>query len=122
MSFGERLRSLIDEQGLTQKELAGKLSIAPSTLSSYVQDAREPDFATLKALATFFGVSTDYLLEHSSAGADSRTENELLRIFRALVPEHQELYLEQGRAFIRVKAKKAGASSHSPAKGADRAG
>ena len=48
MSFGENLRTLIEEQDMTQKELAIQLNIAPSTMGSYVQNTREPDFATLK--------------------------------------------------------------------------
>ena len=47
MSFGENLRSLIEERDMTQKELAIQLNIAPSTMGSYVQNTREPDFATL---------------------------------------------------------------------------
>lgn len=45
MSFGENLRTLIEERDMTQKELAAKLNIAPSTMGSYVQNTREPDFA-----------------------------------------------------------------------------
>ena len=57
MNFGDRLRILIDERGITQKELASQLNIAPSTVSSYVQNTREPDFTTLKSLAIYFSVS-----------------------------------------------------------------
>ena len=32
MSFGDNLRALIEERDITQKELAKKLNIAPSTL------------------------------------------------------------------------------------------
>lgn len=42
MSFGDNLRALIEERDITQKELAKKLNIAPSTLGSYVQNVREP--------------------------------------------------------------------------------
>ena len=59
MSFGDNLRALIEERDITQKELAKKLNIAPSTLGSYVQNVREPDFATLKMFANFFDVSTE---------------------------------------------------------------
>jgi len=63
MRFGDKLRALIEEQDITQKDLAMQLNLAPSTLGSYVQNTREPDFATLKLLANYFGVSTDYLLD-----------------------------------------------------------
>ena len=44
MSFGNNLRVLIEERDMTQKDLAKQLNIAPSTLGSYVQNTREPDF------------------------------------------------------------------------------
>ena len=54
MNFGNKLRALIEERGITQKELASHLNIAPSTVSSYVQNTREPDFVTLKLIAKYF--------------------------------------------------------------------
>lgn len=95
---------------MTQRELAAQLNIAPSTLGSYVQNAREPDFATLKLLAGFFHVSLDYLLDYSQEpGADVR-EREMLRIFRSLAPEQQEICVEQCRVFARFnhRSQKAG--------------
>ena len=63
MKFGTVLRKLIEEHGITQKSLAAKLNLAPSTLGSYVQNTREPDFELLKKIASYFQVTTDYLLE-----------------------------------------------------------
>ena len=71
MSFGENLRTLIEEWDMTQNEVAMKLNIAPSTMGSYVQNTREPDFATLKSIAKFFNVSIDYLLDNPSGKATS---------------------------------------------------
>ena len=84
MSFGENLRSLIEERNMTQKELAMQLNIAPSTMGSYVQNTREPDFATLKLLANYFDVSIDYLLDNFTGKVADHHEAELLRIFRSL--------------------------------------
>ena len=113
MSFGDRLRSLIEERGMTQRELAGAFNIAPSTLSCYVQDTREPDFSTLKALADYFDVSADYLLERQTRQTNALLEDELLRIFRTLTPEQQILYLEQGKAFSKINAREPEKSSPS---------
>lgn len=105
MSFGNNLRALIEERGMTQKELAMQLNIAPSTMGCYVQNTREPDFDTLKMLAKYFNVSTDYLLDHPLDKVDSHQENDLLRIFRALSPEQKEICIEQCKAFLRVNNK-----------------
>jgi len=102
MSFGDNLRILIEERNMTQKELAAQLNIAASTLGSYVQNKREPDFITLKAIARYFGVSIDYLLDNPHDMTASPRENELLRIFRSLTPEQQCICLEQCRVFVQI--------------------
>ena len=62
MTFSDKLRMLIEDSNLTQKRVAIELHIPVSTLGGYVQGTSEPDFETLKLIATFFGVTTDYLL------------------------------------------------------------
>lgn len=116
MTFSEKLRMLIEEKDLTQKHLAAELKIPASTLGGYVQGTSEPDFDTLKILASYFHVTTDYLLDHSVEQTLNQKEPELLRIFRSLSPEQQELYLEQGKAFLRIKAKEAPSSKSFSAK------
>ena len=102
MSFGEHLRALIEERDMTQKELAIQLNIAPSTIGSYVQNTREPDFATLKLFADYFKVSTDYLLDHFTEKTSDHQEAELLRIFRSLPDNQKAICIEQCRVFIRM--------------------
>ena len=106
MSFGNKLGILIEENNLTQKELAAQLNIAPSTLSSYVQNAREPDFDILKKIAGYFNVSADYLLDIPSQNINNLYESELLRIFRGMTAEHQILFIEQGKVFLKMDLKK----------------
>lgn len=105
MSFSKNLRRLIDENELTQKELAKYLNIAPSTLGSYVQGVREPDFSTLKSLADYFKVSTDYLLDHSLSSKITYQEKELLRVFRSLTESQQYICIEQCKVFMKTNLK-----------------
>lgn len=105
MSFGKNLRTLIEERDMTQKELAAQLNIAPSTMGSYVQNTREPDFATLRSIARFFDVSIDYLLDNQTGQTDTQKEGELLRIFRSLSQTEQDICLEQCRVFVRLNHK-----------------
>lgn len=60
--LGKRLRSLREENNLSQIELSKRLGIGNVTLSQYETGARNPDNETLIAISDFFGVSTDYLL------------------------------------------------------------
>lgn len=106
MNFGDHLRALLEERNMTQRELATRLSIAPSTMGSYVQNTREPDFATLKLFADYFGVTTDYLLDRPLNQTGTAQENEMLRIFRSLTPEQQQICTEQCRVFVKMNHKK----------------
>ena len=106
MNFSERLRRLIEEKDITQKQLALDLHIPVSTLGGYVQGTSEPDFETLKRLAKYFEVSCDYLLGSQSACTSSFQENELLRIFRMIKQDQRELFIEQGRAIVKYNSKK----------------
>ena len=112
MKFGDKLRELIEDMNITQKELANELNIAPSTVSSYVQNTREPDFETLKRIASFFQVSTDYLLGHKSNNAKTTSqEDDLLRVYRQLTFEQKEICLEQCKVFVKINRKKTAESS-----------
>ncbi len=108
MCFGSILRNLLDENAISQKKLGVDLNIAPSTLGNYIQGIREPDFETLKLLAAYFNVTTDYLLNYRGGGniALSHREADVMRIFRALTSEQQEMYIEQGKLYIRMNNKK----------------
>ncbi len=57
-----KLKELRNKQGITQNKLAEKLKISRSTIAMYETGASEPDMETLSKLASFFGVSVDYLI------------------------------------------------------------
>lgn len=61
--FGKRLRELRLEKNLSQRELGTIFSVCNQTISFWETGAREPDLDNLVAIARFFDVSVDYLLE-----------------------------------------------------------
>ena len=105
MNFGDVLRALLEERDMTQKQLASDLNIAPSTIGGYVQNSSEPDFETLKRLAKYFGTSIDYRLDYRTGHTATHQEDDLLRIFRSITTEQKELYIEQGKVFIKLNKK-----------------
>ena len=105
-----------------RRQLVQDLEIPVPTLGGYVQGTSEPDFETLKLFANYFNVSADYLLSLNIGNTQSHLENELLRIFRSLSTEQQEVYLEQGKAFIRINAKEDVKSSKSTLQGKNNVG
>jgi len=63
--FGQRLRQLRKERGLSLRELSEHLDLSFSTLGYYEREERQPDLDTLDKIASFFDVRHDYLLGHS---------------------------------------------------------
>ena len=60
--FGKRLFSLLQKQGITQKELADRINTTEATLSRYVSGDREPKADMLANIATALHTTSDYLL------------------------------------------------------------
>lgn len=60
--FGERLRQLRFESGLSQQTLSTKLEISKAALCYYENGQRAPDINILACMAEYFNVSADYLL------------------------------------------------------------
>lgn len=61
MNMGEKLSELREDRGLTQRELAEQLHVSNSSISAFETGAREPNVGALRALASAFNVTMDYL-------------------------------------------------------------
>lgn len=97
-----RLRELRKVKGVYQKDLAIILNLSEAAISQYEKGLREPDIQTLCALADYFGVSIDYLVEHTPAESSDNlfTADEL-----ELIGEYRKLdAADQARLFKIVKA------------------
>ena len=108
MRFGDIIQKLLHENGLSQKELADHLNVAPSTVGNYVQNIREPDFATLVQIADYFEVSVDYLLDHHARSGLNSSEAEIIRVFRSIPNDYKKFYIEQGKVLLNPDLRKAG--------------
>jgi transcriptional regulator with XRE-family HTH domain len=61
-SFGQRLRARAQELGISDSEVARRLSVGQSTYANYVADRREPDYRTLLRICHVLGTTPDALL------------------------------------------------------------
>ena len=68
VDFGNKLKKLRQEAGLTQKQLAERMGLTKAVVSYYELQERYPSPEVLIKIASIFHVSTDYLLnlEHST--------------------------------------------------------
>lgn len=62
IKFKENLKNLRISFGLSQKQLADKLSVDQRTVSAWEKGVCEPNFYTLTLLSEIFDESTDSLL------------------------------------------------------------
>ena len=60
--FSSRLKEIRVDSGKKQREVAEHLGIKPRSYQAYESGDREPNIASLIALADFFDVSLDYLM------------------------------------------------------------
>ena len=63
MTFGEKLQNSRKRAGLSQEQLAEKLSVSRSAVAKWENDNGMPDIDNLKAIAQLLDVSIDYLLD-----------------------------------------------------------
>ena len=62
MDFGEKLKALRTERGLTQEQLAAKLYVSRTAVSKWETGGGSPNLDSLQAVARLFDVSVDDLL------------------------------------------------------------
>ena len=60
--FAESLRTIREQKGLSQTELADRSGLQPSAISHFETGRRSPSFDNLKRLADALAVSIDYLM------------------------------------------------------------
>lgn len=92
--FGQRLLSLLQKQGVTQKELAERVNTTEATLSRYVSGDREPKADMLANIATALHTTSDYLL------GIERDEFDYPRVERLLARNAATMTDQQRRALI----------------------
>lgn len=63
MTFGMKLKQARQQAGLSQEQLAEKISVSRSAIAKWETDKGMPDIDNLKSIAHFLNVSLDYLLD-----------------------------------------------------------
>jgi len=93
--FPDRLSKLRTSKGLTHQEMADMLGITRQAYSNYEGGKREPDHKTLKKLAEFFMISTDYLLGSETNGkVPSWANAKDKRDFKKMLEEDDDLMFD----------------------------
>ena len=62
MTMGEKLQLLRKSRGLSQEQLAAELDVSRQAISKWECGDSTPDLDKLRAICTYFGVTTDHLI------------------------------------------------------------
>ncbi|WP_022852065.1 helix-turn-helix domain-containing protein [Limisalsivibrio acetivorans] len=65
--IGSRLKELIKQNNIKQKDLCEATGISSSRISNYIHNNRNPDLETLSRIAAFFKVELDYFVQDVSS-------------------------------------------------------
>ena len=89
-----RIKQLREKRGLIQEILAAELGITQQRLSKYERDVTLIKVGILKKIATYFNVTTDYLLGVSDVKRDLQRQmkmNETLDEYYDLIEIYKDL-------------------------------
>ena len=100
------LKALRKEYNISQQQLANIIGVSQQSINKYENHNVEPDIETLKAIATFFNTTIDFLVGFDESKTAFTKEDELLRLFSLMTKEQQDLYIEQGKIFAKMNNKK----------------
>ena len=70
MTVGQKIKFLRKSKGLTQKELAEKLGLAPTAISAWERDANRPMMDSLAIMSELFEVSIEYFYSKEEKVSD----------------------------------------------------
>lgn len=62
MEFGNRLKELLKERGISQETLAKNIGVSQRAVSKWVNNQAEPTESSIVKCAKYFEVSADFIL------------------------------------------------------------
>ncbi|MEH7502921.1 helix-turn-helix transcriptional regulator [Neobacillus drentensis] len=107
MTFGQKLKQLLEKENLKPEELAKNIQFTKSVIWSYENGTKEPSTRHLIRLADYFNVSTDYLLcreKQISVNLENLVnDNNQKYLFRIESKELSSNELKEVITYIKVK-------------------
>ncbi len=98
--FGENIKKLRKEKGLTQETLADFLGVSFQTISKWERGETYPDITTLPVIASFFNVTIDDLLGVDKAQKEQKI-NEYLELYDTMKLKDLSLTYEKYREAVK---------------------
>lgn len=92
-TLGNRLKSLRQEKGLTQKEVAKLIGTTDVSIGRYEMDARVPKADILNSLAKLYDVEIDYLLtgkDNNKTLLNNKDNKKIEKDLKAIMDEFRD--------------------------------
>jgi len=95
-TLSERLKHLLERNGLTSYQLCKKVNLNQSTLSRILNKNSKPNASNLKTICNYFNVSEEWFLtgnekESTTKGVKSSLETEIEKIVAAKLEENKKI-------------------------------
>ena len=95
-TLSERLKHLLERNGLTSYQLCKKVNLNQSTISRILNKNSKPNASNLEVICNYFNVSEEWLLtgnekESTNKGVKSTFELEIERIVAAKLQENEKI-------------------------------
>jgi transcriptional regulator with XRE-family HTH domain len=100
--FGERLRTIRRDKGITQYQLADRSGLSQRMINYYESHVKRPSLDKVKQLAEALGISSDELIGIAPQGKDAKKEEEVSYRIMKRVKVIEELPLRDQRAIFRL--------------------
>jgi transcriptional regulator with XRE-family HTH domain len=89
----------MEQQGFTQRELAGMVGVTESAMSRYLKDEREPKLDVIANLATALKTTTNYLITGEDTSSDS------INLYQLVARSSSSMSSDQKMELIRLLSK-----------------
>lgn len=105
MKIIERIFKTLDDRGKKAQDLCELLNIRSSTISTWKTRNTNPPAEYMPAIASFLGVSLDYLITGEEAPTPKNTapdEDMLLELYRALPENKKHEFIGELKGFLKA--------------------
>lgn len=85
--IGERIKELRKSKKMSQSELGKFIGVSQTTVTAWENGRAEPSSSYVAKLATFFNVSTDYLLGRNPKENDLKTADKNVQLIAAHIDD-----------------------------------
>ncbi len=101
INFGENIRKLRIERGMTQEKLADFLGVSFQAVSKWERGDTVPDIFMLPTIASFFNVTTDYLLSFDQIEQEKEIEGYISLYYQLWQNNDHEAVLKKMKEAVR---------------------